>query len=477
MMLIKVDRDNTGKHIYQQIYLEMKKSILANKLAPGEKLPSKRKLAQELGVSNNSVTNAYEQLLAEGYIYTVERKGYYVEDIKQFMSLQEFSMRPDFPDDLKEKETSEDDKESWISLSHMSTDLSIFPFKAWMKCERMAIKHHKKELSEISHPQGPYLVRQTIARLIAVSRGVMCEPEQVIIGPGTQPLLWQIMNMLPSGITTAIENPGYSRLYQQLKDTNHQVAPISLDDKGINVKEVKELNPNLLIITPSHQFPTGIIMPISKRMELLNWAVNQENTYIIEDDYDSEFKYGTDNIPSLQSLDRHQRVIYTGTFSKTMMPGLRVSYFVLPPALLREYRRKYSSWIQGSNVLSLYTLHYFIETGEYAKHIKRMNNSYEEKRELLVEELKRKFKKDIHIKDIRAGLHFLAEFKTNKTYEEVAQLAKNKKLELYPLTRFMLKEEQVDRGNKIVLVLGFANISREEIPEAVERLYEILQED
>ncbi|MEI3599664.1 MULTISPECIES: MocR-like pyridoxine biosynthesis transcription factor PdxR, partial [unclassified Oceanobacillus] len=333
--------------------LEMKKSILANKLAPGEKLPSKRKLAQELGVSNNSVTNAYEQLLAEGYIYTVERKGYYVEDIKQFMSLQEFSMRPDFPDDLKEKETSEDDKESWISLSHMSTDLSIFPFKAWMKCERMAIKHHKKELSEISHPQGPYLVRQTIARLIAVSRGVMCEPEQVIIGPGTQPLLWQIMNMLPSGITTAIENPEYSRLYQQLKDTNHQVAPISLVDKGIDVKEVKELNPNLLIITPSHQFPTGIIMPISKRMELLNWAVNQENTYIIEADYDSEYKYGTDNIPSLQSLDRHERVIYTGTFSKTMMPGLRVSYFVLPPALLREYRRKYSGWIQGSNVLSL----------------------------------------------------------------------------------------------------------------------------
>ncbi|WP_370459797.1 hypothetical protein [Oceanobacillus sp. AG] len=123
------------------------------------------------------------------------------------------------------------------------------------------------------------------------------------------------------------------------------------------------------------------------------------------------------------------------------------------------------------------TLHYFIETGEYAKHINRTNNSYEEKRELLVEELKRKFMKDIHIKDIRAGLHFLAEFKTNKTYEEVAQLAKNKKLELYPLTRFMLKEEQVDRGNKIVLVLGFANISREEIPEAVERLYEILKED
>lgn len=474
MVLININRKNTQQHIYQQIYREMKKIILLNKLAPNKKLPSKRSLAKELGVSINSVTNAYEQLLAEGYIYTVERKGYFVEEIKQFMSPRELSLRPDFPEDLREKE--EGDREGWISLSHMSTDLSIFPFKEWSKCERMAIKHHAEELSKISHPQGPYLVRQTIARLIAASRGVVCEPEQVIIGPGTQPLLWQIMNMLPSGTTTAIENPGYSRLYQQLKEMNYHVTPIPLDDKGVDISRVEELNPNLLIITPSHQFPTGIIMPISKRLELLNWAVNQEHAYIIEDDYDSEFKYGTDNIPSLQSLDQHQRVIYTGTFSKTMMPGLRISYIILPPALLREYRRKYSNWIQGSNALSLYTLHYFIETGEYAKHIKRMNHSYEQSRELLVRELKLRFKKDIYIKDIRAGLHFLAEFKTTCTYEEVNKKAREKKLELYPLTRFILDGQSVETGN-IMLIIGFASISAEEIPEAVQRLYEILYED
>lgn len=474
MMLINIDRQNTKDHIYQQIYREIKNTILENKLSPSEKLPSKRRLAKELGVSINSVTNAYEQLLAEGYIYTMERKGYYVEDIKQFMSPHELSVRPDFPEDLKEKTV--DHQGGWISLSHISTDISMFPFNEWIKCEKMAIKYHAEELAKVSHPQGPYLVRQTIARLIAVSRGVICEPEQVIIGPGTQPLLWQIMNMLPRGITTAIEDPGYARLYEQLKDTNHHVIPIPLDEKGIDMNRVEELNPSLLIITPSHQFPTGIIMPISKRLEILNWTVNHKHTYIVEDDYDSEFKYGTDNIPSLQSLDRHQRVIYTGTFSKTIMSGLRISYFVLPPDLLREYRRKYSNWIQGSNTLSLYTLHYFIESGEYTKHIKRMNNSYEQKRELLVKELKNRFKEDIYISDIRAGLHFLAEFKTNHTYEDVSEKAIQKKLEIYPLTRFMLDGQLVETG-KIVLVIGFASIASPEIPEAVQRLYEIFYED
>lgn len=427
-------------------------------------------MAKDLNVSINSVTNAYEQLLAEGYIYTIERSGYYVETIKHFMSATEQEMLAPFPEDLKEEEKV--DREGWLSLSHMTADISMFPFKEWMKCERMAIQYHEHELSNISHPQGPYLVRETIARLIAVSRGVNCEPEQVVIGPGTQPLIRQIMDMQSKNITAAIENPGYFRLYQQLKDMDVTISPIPLDEKGVDINKVEELNPNFLFITPSHQFPTGIIMPITRRLELLNWEKNQ-NTYIVEDDYDSEFKYGTDNIPSLQSLDRHQRVIYTGTFSKTIMPGLRVSYVVLPPALLREYRKRYLNWIQGSNILTLLTLHYFIETGEYSKHIKRMNSHYERKRELLVDELNRQFKNNVSIYNIKAGLHFLAEFNTNKAYDEIMERDNWKKLEIYPLTRFLLTEEPQFK-DRIVLILGFATIDLKDIPEAVRRLYEII---
>ncbi|KZN95564.1 GntR family transcriptional regulator [Aeribacillus pallidus] len=469
MIFFQIDKKDKSNHIYQQIYKSLKEAILERKIPTNEKLPSKRKLAEKLGVSINSVSNAYEQLLAEGYIYAIERKGYYVENITQFNNQKEAKMN--FPDDLKEEFSKKD--EGWLSLSHMTADISMFPFKEWMKCEKIAIKNHKNELSDISHPQGPYLVRKTISRMIALTRGVKCEPEQVIIGPGTQPLLRQVLGMQRENIKAAIENPGYSRIYQLLKDMNFEVFPIDLDKKGIDIKKVEALNPHFLFITPSHQFPTGIIMPISRRIELLNWASASEGRYIVEDDYDSEFKYGTDNIPSLQSLDRNQRVIYAGTFSKTIMPSFRISYLVLPPDLLREYKRHFSYWIQGSNTLNLITLHYFIESGEYAKHVKRMNNHYEMKRENLIKELKWKFRNDIKIKNVPAGLHFIAEFKTDKGYKEIEERAKKEKLEIYSMKRFNLLGN-IEEGKKIILIIGFANIKNEDIPVAVDRLYRVI---
>lgn len=469
MIFFQIDKKDKSNHIYQQIYKELKEAILERKIPANEKLPSKRKLAEKLGVSINSVSNAYEQLLAEGYIYAIERKGYYVENITQF-NIQK-DAKTNFPDDLKEEFSKKD--EGWLSLSHMTADISMFPFKEWMKCEKIAIKNHKNELSDIPHPQGPYLVRKTISRMIALTRGVKCEPEQVIIGPGTQPLLRQVLGMQRENIKAAIENPGYSRIYQLLKDMNFEVFPIDLDKKGIDIKKVEALNPDLLFITPSHQFPTGIIMPISRRIELLNWASASEGRYIVEDDYDSEFKYGTDNIPSLQSLDRNQRVIYAGTFSKTIMPSFRISYLVLPPDLLREYKRHFSYWIQGSNTLNLFTLHYFIESGEYAKHVKRMKNHYEIKRENLIKELKWKFRNGIKIKNVPAGLHFIAEFKTDKGYKEIEERAKKEKLEIYSMKRFNLLGN-IEEGKKIILVIGFANIKNEDIPVAVDRLYRVI---
>ena len=468
MIFFKINNEDKN-YIYQQIYQEIKKAILEKKIPTKEKLPSKRKLAEKLGVSINSVSNAYEQLLAEGYIYTIQRKGYFVEEITRFADVP--NQNQTFPADLKE---SQREDKGWLSLSHMTADISKFPFKEWMKCERMAIHHHQKELAEISNPQGPYLIRQTISRMIAVSRGVVCEPEQIIIGPGTNDLVRQLMLLQQKNTKVAIENPGYSRLFKLFQNMNFHIHPIPLDKKGVNLNKVKSINPDFLFITPSHQFPTGTIMPISRRIELLNWAA-RSGSYIVEDDYDSEFKYGTDNIPSLQSLDRNERVIYTGTFSKTMLPSFRISYMVLPAVLLRKYRAFFSDWwIQGSNTLHLFTLHYFIETGEYQRHLKRMNHFYEKKREFLMRELKSTFKQQIKIHDIPAGLHFLAEFETGKTYEEIEAQAKKEKLEIYFLTRFLLDEKTKKERNNIALVLGFANIQLEDIPEAVERLYRVL---
>ena len=471
-ILSKIDTNKEKqRYIYQQIYKDIKNKILAGKLPSHEKLPSKRNLANQLDVSVNSVTNAYEQLLAEGYIYSLERRGYYVEYITQFI-VQDNPLKTQLPSELKEEVI---DKKGWLSLSHMTSDISLFPFKEWIKYQEKAIRNHQIELTEITHPQGPYIVRKTIAQMIALSRGVICEPEQIVIGAGTQSLIRNLMSMQQANTGVAIENPGYSRFYTMLKKMDLNMLPIQLDEEGIDITQIERSNAKFIFVTPSHQFPTGQIMPISRRIELLNWSVESNDRYIIEDDYDSEFKYKTDHIPSLQSLDRNQRVIYTGTFSKTMLPGFRISYIVLPPEILKDYRHHFSDFIQDSNSLGLYTLHYFIESGDYAKHVRRMNHHYEMKRKLLIKHLQLQFGDALYIDDIPAGLHFVTHIQTERSYKEIEERAIQEKLEIYSMTRFMLEKKELVK-NKIELVIGFANIDEENIPEAVERLYKIINQ-
>ncbi|MGK4044290.1 PLP-dependent aminotransferase family protein [Heyndrickxia oleronia] len=473
MGFLLLDNSEETTFKYQQIYEGIKNKILDEKLKANEKLPSKRELADELGVSVNTVAIAYDQLIAEGYIYTIERKGYFVENITSFSN----QLDPVYklPVDLQENHDASNGE--WLSLSHMSAEISLFPFKEWLKCMNKAINNHKRELSELGHPQGPYMTRKTISRMIALTRGVVCEPEQIVIGAGTQLLIQQLMQIQNKNEIIAVEDPGYFRFYRLLKNMGFSVQPVGLDDKGIDIGEVEASKANFVFVTPSHQFPTGKIMPITRRIELLNWAANGNNRYIVEDDYDSEFKYETNSIPSLQSLDRNQRVIYTGTFSKTLIPGIRISYMVLPPEMLRDYRRHYPDLMQYSNMISLISLHYFIENGSYTRHIKRMNHHYEQKRKLLIEELHKRFKQKVRIQDIPAGLHFLAQFKSDKTYEEIETLAKDKKLEIYTIRRFTLKHKSNVEKGWIELVIGFANIEQELIVKAVDRLWKVIDEE
>jgi GntR family transcriptional regulator/MocR family aminotransferase len=467
-MLLTIDKNKDANFLYHQLYERLKEIILEGQLKANEKLPSKRTLAEQLDISINSVTNAYEQLLAEGYIYTIERKGYFVETITKFIENNNLSQN-NLPSDLKESFT---EKNGWLSLSHMTSDSSTFPFKKWLKCEQTAIESYQNNLSDMMHPQGPYILRKTICQMIGFTRGVVCEPEQIVISAGTQLLVQQLMMMQTYGTVFAMENPGYARIHNLVRRMKFEVLPISLDEQGINMAEIKASRANFVYVTPSHQFPTGRIMPISRRIELLNWAAQGDDKYIIEDDYDSEFKYETGSIPSLQSLDRNHRVIYMGTFSKTMLPGLRISYMVLPPELLREYLSVHADSMQSGNSTMLYSLHYFIKSGEYAKHVKMMNHKYESKRKILIKELTNRFQDRIRIADIPAGLHFLAHFQTEKSYQEIEEQVAKQKLEIYTLRRFMLKRD-VDESNQKDLVIGFANLKEENIPEAVERLYRV----
>lgn len=457
-----------SKYKYRQIYKSLKDMIIAGKIPQNYKLPSKRALAKDLKVSVNSVATAYEQLIAEGYVYTVEKKGYYTEAINTYNTGD--MHEKELPDSLEENNIQ---KRYQYSLSHMTVNSSFFPYKKWMSFQKEVIKEHQLDISQLNHPQGPIEVREAIKNLISVTRGISCYPEQIVIGTGTQPLISQFIDIFEEEVNVGIENPGYSRVRDMLTDKGINVMDIPLDSEGVDIEKMEAANVSIQFLTPSHQFPLGIIMPISKRIDLLNWVSEKDGRYIIEDDYDSEFKYSTDNIPSLQSLDKYQKVIYVGTFSKTLLPSFRISYMILPLELLEKYKERYRYWLQGNDSLQLYTLKYFIESGEYSRHVKKMNNYYEKNRTILIDTLRNHFKENIEIVDVPAGLHFIAKFKTGKSYEDIKARAEDFSLELYDIRRFSTGYVADDDKWK-EYVLGFANLDSEEVDKIVKILYTVI---
>lgn len=468
MLEIILSDSKTSTYKYRQIYEILKEKIISGQLPKDYKLPSKRELAKDLNISVNSVATAYEQLIAEGYVYTLEKRGYYIVELNTFN--QENSNQEKLKESLKENRII---KRYEHSLSHMTTNSLHFPHKKWISLERRVIEKHQYEISQLSHPQGPIEVREAIRDLVKITRGINCYAEQIVIGTGTQPLIDQLVDLFKSDIKAGIENPGYARVRDMLIDKDINVVEIPLDNKGADIEAVKKENPTLQFLTPSHQFPTGIIMPISRRIDLLNWALEKDNRYIVEDDYDSEFKYGTDNIPSLHSLDKEEKVIYIGTFSKTMLPSFRMTYMILPVHLLELYKEKHKNWLQGNNSIQLYTLKYFIESGEYSKHVKKMNLHYENNRESLIASLKKHFKNKVEIADIPAGLHFTAKFKTQKSYDEIKTSAEENSLELYDIRRF--STDYVSNNDVWKeYVLGFASLDTEEIDKIVKILYKVM---
>ncbi|MCT1914739.1 PLP-dependent aminotransferase family protein [Staphylococcus ureilyticus] len=460
-------RRESGQFIYRQLYSQLKEDILAFKYESHEKLPSKRDMSQHLNISVNSVKAAYEQLLAEGYIYTEERKGYFIEPLEKLI------IDPNAQISLNVQEQQIEDAYDY-SFSHMSTDISAFPVEVWTKLVKRVFENYDHELSSIPQIKGPIELRQSIAKLVSYQRGIQCHPEQIVIGSGTNILLTKLIQLLPDEIKIAVENPGYSRFRTLIRQTTAQLKPIALDYKGISIEAIKQAQPDATIVTPSHQFPMGIIMPVSRRIDLLNWA-SQTQSYIIEDDYDSEFKYETDNIPSLFSFDKNERVIYLGTFSKTLMPGLRMSYMILPINLVKQFDHYNLNMIPDFSTIHALTLNLMIKEGYYEKYVKKMHQIYGKKRETLITHLSNTFTNNIRIKDTRAGLHFIVEVNTPFSYQEIESRAKEMKLELYTLNRFSVKALEKNSSYK-TLIIGFSKIKQEQIPQAVQRLKEVIWE-
>src|SRR5699024_7070392 len=323
--------------------------------------------------------------------------------------------------------------------------------------------------------QGLLSVREALVKMIKDHRKISCIPEQIVLGVGAQSLIEQLLNILigENYVSLGVEDPGYTRLYNLLKHLNVKFSPIKLDDKGLSVEKLKKTSSNIAFVTPSHQFPTGIIMPVSRRTELLNWAASNLNNYIIEDDYDSEFKYKTGHIPPLINLDKNEKVIYLGSFSKTLLPSFRISYMILPKHLVIPYRERYSYLIPENNTLSLLTLKYFLETGAYNRHVKRMTYHYDKIRNKLILEIKNTFHSNVIVHDSLAGLHFVLDFFTTKSYAQIETNADYEGVELYTLRRFSINKLN-HKNNVKTIIVGFATVREFEIKHITEKLYRII---
>ena len=432
--------------LYMQIYEYFKNEIINGTYKANTKLPSKRNLAKEYKISLNTVDNAYSKLLEEGFIYSKERQGFFVSDVGELYVLDSKPIHI-----TKEEENIEYD----FSYSGVSEE---FPYKIFKKISSNIFDN--KDILEKVDYQGYLPLRTQISEYLNKSRGFKAEPSQIVISSGSE-YLFQIIFKLISG-KFGIEDPGYNML-SNIMDTNDiKYEFISVDENGMDLEKLKKSKSDFCVITPAHQFPTGVIMNMQRRVELLNM---KKIKYVIEDDYDSEFKYSKRPVPALKSIDVNDKVIYIGSFSKSISPSFRVSFMVLPFDLVEKYNKIFKFFICPVSIMVQKMLTAFIETGEFEKHLNRMRKIYSKKRQLLIDMLSER--KDITIRGADAGLHVVLEYPKNYSEEYIVKKAKEKKIKVYGLSSYGTKREIPS------ILLGFATLSEEKLKEGVKLFLEI----
>ena len=369
-----------GRPLYEQIYQYIKDEIRKGNIRPEKQLPSSRELAKSLKVSRSTTQLAYEQLVSEGYLEAVPRKGYFAASLDGIFPpvAQSVAARPDQKKELSlgiEKESVRGQlfREKFeVDFSPRGIDLEGFPYATWRKISRSVLKEEDRELFLKGEPQGDLILREAIREYLHAARGVNCDVSQIIIGAGNEYLLMLLSQIIGRDAVIAMENPTYRQAYRVLSGVGHKVLPVGIDKNGFCVKELEGQDVQAAYVMPSHQFPTGTVMPVRRRQELLFWAGEQPGRYLIEDDYDSEFRYKGKPIPALQGMDQNGCVIYMGTFSKAIAPAIRVGYMVLPEALMARYRERLGFYSCSVPLFDQYVLARFISQGYFERHLNRL---------------------------------------------------------------------------------------------------------
>lgn len=412
-----------SRSMYEQLYLYIKEDILACRLQPGEKLPSKRSLAEHLQISVITVENAYAQLAAEGYVTPVEKKGYFINRIAQCRPAVS-AVRP---------------VPATEAPAPVEYAAEGFPFALWSKTMRAVIAEQGERLLAPLEFNGVYALRKAICDYLYDFRGMCVSEQQIVVGAGTEYLYNLLVQLLGRDKIYAMENPGHSKIYKIYTVNGVSCRPVSLDEKGLSVEELCKTNASVVHISPAHHYPTGTVMPVARRQELLAWA-EQGERYILEDDYDSEFRFVGKPIPTIFGMDANNCVVYINTFSKTLAPSIRISYMVLPLPLMERYKAKMQFYSCTVPSLEQYTLAAFISSGGFERHISRMKIRYRKKRDKAICLLRQNMREPFRIREENAGLHFLVTVSSVHGLQELFCLAEKNGIKAVPLSDFNIAE-------------------------------------
>lgn len=480
--------------LYEFLYQSIRNDILEGRLIPGEKLPSKRTLSRSLGVSISTIENAFRQLVLEGYLESRQRSGHYVQDVGDLpfapktkgpepSNGTDADGMPAAPNSASNAGRTDFDTidplgepidESGTTLKANRTGFQEFPLATWFKLMRKVIAENPPDLFDTVPYNGLPVLRNAIARYLLRSRGMKVSPANIIIGAGTEYLYGRILQLLSPNTLFAFENPGYHKLAHIADNQRISWTFCNVDSQGLNVESLRALKADAVHISPANNFPSGITMPVARRRELLRWAYEKPERLIIEDDYDSELRYTGNIMLPLFASDTHERVIYLNTFSKTLMPSLRISYMILPDALLERYRDTMSFYSCTVSGFEQRTLAKFIDEGYLERHIVRLRNHYRKQRKAVMQAIRSsRLNEKCRIIENNAGTHFLLYVETKMMPSEIKRAAQQNDLELALLSDYSFKSYPI--AEKIVVV-NYASLSDDNVAETVEKLARVFSD-
>lgn len=451
--------------LYEQLYTALAQDIRSGALQPGKALPGRRTMAAQLGISTNTVDTAYQMLAAEGLAVTRPRSGFFVQETGGMLHPR--VQHAPSAARTAPVNTESDTKNILYDLSTGSVDTSIFPARSWGRIQK-ELMYQRPELLQRGEMQGDENLRAQIAAYLGEYRGVDCTAEQVVVGAGVEYLLGCLAHLF-AGSAAAVENPGYSRTRAVLENSGIPCIPVEIDESGLPARALEQSGANLCYVTPSHHFPTGVTMPAPRRAQLLAWAAAKPGRFILEDDYDSEFRFATRPLPSLQGMaGANGPVVYLTTFSKSLAPGMRIACMVLPQGLLERYRHDFAMYANTVSRYEQQTLCEFMAQGYFTRHIARMRLTYKRRMEAFAAALHAGLDPDLTLAGAHSGLHFLLTVPNAGGEQAMVQAAAEQGVRLKGLSEYYMQD--ADHCAPDTVVAGYSGLQAEDIPAAAAAL-------